>query len=126
MKQAVAKDPRLALIDKNTLIEKIKKEGILNDIIQTLPVAAKRGPGQTPAEALTSKIHVQEQARLESKTPSSLAAKLHGRTVPSYTLEPNRRYLSVRLVHLRALVDFVNPRDDEFIYATVSFLKQRF
>jgi len=29
-------------------------------------------------------------------------------------------------VHLKALVDYVNPKEDEFIYATVSFLKQRF
>ena len=41
LKQAVAKDPRLALIDKNTLIEKIKKEGILNDIIQNV-IGSKR------------------------------------------------------------------------------------
>jgi hypothetical protein len=126
----VAKDPRLAQLDKNTLIEKIKKEGILNDIISTLPIATKRptsaAMGQTPAEALTAKVHVQEQVRLESKTPSSLAAKMHGRTTPSYTLEPNKRYLSIRMVHLRALVDYVNPREDEFIYVTISFLKQRF
>lgn len=30
------------------------------------------------------------------------------------------------MVSLRALVDFISPREDEFIYATVSFLKQRF
>ena len=128
LKQAVAKDPRLAQLDKNTLIEKIKKEGILNDIISTLPIATKKpaAMGQTPAEALTAKVHVKEQARLETKTPSSLAAKMHGRTAPAYTLEPNKRYLSIRMVHLRALVDYVNPRDDEFIYATISFLKQRF
>jgi hypothetical protein len=32
----------------------------------------------------------------------------------------------VRLVHLKAFVDYVNPKEDEFIYATVSFLRQRF
>lgn len=32
----------------------------------------------------------------------------------------------MRLVQLRALVDYVTPKEDEFIYATVSFLKQRF
>jgi len=42
LKQAVAKDSRLASLDKNTLIEKIKSEGILNDILQTIPVQAKR------------------------------------------------------------------------------------
>jgi uncharacterized protein YhdP len=38
IKQAVAKDPRLAAIDKNTLIEKIKSEGILNEIMKSLPI----------------------------------------------------------------------------------------
>ena len=32
----------------------------------------------------------------------------------------------MRLVHLKAFVDYVNPKEDEFIYATVSFLRQRF
>ena len=41
-------------------------------------------------------------------------------------MEPNKRYLAIRLVSLKALVDFVSPAEDEHIYATVSFLKQRF
>ncbi len=44
----------------------------------------------------------------------------------AYTLEQGKRYLSCRLVHLKALVDFVNPKEDEFVYATVSFLKHRY
>ena len=54
-----------------------------------------------------------------------MAAKLSG-SGRQFTIEPNRRYLSVRLVHLKAFVDYVNPKEDEFIYATVSFLRQRF
>lgn len=34
LKSAVAKDPRLANIDRNFIIEKLKKEGILNEIMQ--------------------------------------------------------------------------------------------
>lgn len=44
----------------------------------------------------------------------------------NYHIEPNKRYLSVRLVSIRALVDFLSPKDDEFIYCSISFLKQRF
>lgn len=40
LKQAVAKDPRLATIDKGAIIEKIKSEGILNDILQQIPTSA--------------------------------------------------------------------------------------
>ena len=40
-------------------------------------------------------------------------------------LDPNKRYLAVRLVSLKSLVDFVNARDDEYVYVTISFLKNR-
>jgi len=41
-------------------------------------------------------------------------------------LDPNKRYLSCNLVCARAFVDFVNPRDDEYISVAFSFLKNRF
>lgn len=41
-------------------------------------------------------------------------------------LDPNKRYLSCNLASGRALVDFINPRDDEYISIAVSFLKNRF
>jgi hypothetical protein len=64
---------------------------------------------------------------MEAKVPSNLAAKLSGSDrAAQFSLLPGRRYLSCRLVNLRALVDYVNPREDDFIFATLSFLKQRF
>mmetsp|Transcript_28845 Transcript_28845/g.21483 ORF Transcript_28845/g.21483 Transcript_28845/m.21483 type:complete len:196 (-) Transcript_28845:1115-1702(-) len=41
-------------------------------------------------------------------------------------LDPNKRYLSVKIVALKAMVDFINPRDDEYLTVTISFLKSRF
>lgn len=38
LKTAVAKDPKLNKLDRNQIIEKLKSEGILNEIINTLPV----------------------------------------------------------------------------------------
>ena len=131
LKAAVAKDPRLAQLDRNHIIEKLKCEGILQEIMQQLPTTKKNGgtiggAGSTPSESQTLKHHNAEAKRLESKVSSSLAAKIHGSSAPAFKLEPNRRYLSCRIVGLRALVDFISPREDEFIYATVSFLRQRF
>lgn len=37
IKSALAKDPNLAKLDKNQIIEKLKSEGILGDIINTIP-----------------------------------------------------------------------------------------
>lgn len=38
LKTAVAKDPKLNNIDRNMIIEKLKQEGILSDILNQLPV----------------------------------------------------------------------------------------
>ncbi len=40
--------------------------------------------------------------------------------------DPNRKYLSVKLVHCRAFVDFINAKEDDYIYMSLSFLRQRF
>ena len=34
LRAAVAKDPRLASLDRNAIVEKIKGEGIINDIVK--------------------------------------------------------------------------------------------
>jgi hypothetical protein len=45
----VAKDPRLATIDKNQILEKIKSEGILTDIIKSLPIQLQKGGNNASA-----------------------------------------------------------------------------
>jgi len=109
----------------NALIERIKSEGILNDILQTIPVKRPlTGVGKvSPLDQQYAKAHLADSKRLEAKTSSSLAAKIAGKTSMTYHIEPNKRYLSVRLVSIRALVDFLTPKDDEFIYCSISFLK---
>jgi len=41
-------------------------------------------------------------------------------------LDPNKRYMGVHLVKGTCFADFVNPRDDEHLQVTASFLKNRF
>lgn len=41
-------------------------------------------------------------------------------------LDPNKRYLSLNVASGRAFVGFVNPRDDEHLSVSFSFLKNRF
>lgn len=52
MKLALTKDPRLASLDKNQLLEKIKSEGILDQILKTMPLPQKvNGPAAgTPVD----------------------------------------------------------------------------
>lgn len=94
--------------------------------MKSLPIPSQRtGANATPVDLYASRQHNSEQKRLETKTTHSLQAKL-AHSSRSYTLEPGKRYLSCRLVHLKAFVDFVNPKEDEFVYATLSFLKHRY
>lgn len=42
LKSAVAKDPRLNKLDRNQIIEKLKSEGVLNDIMNQIPTTKAR------------------------------------------------------------------------------------
>ena len=41
LKSAVAKDPKLNKLDRNQIIEKLKSEGVLNEILQQIPHTRK-------------------------------------------------------------------------------------
>jgi hypothetical protein len=41
LKSAVAKDPKLNKLDRNQIIDKLKSEGVLNEIISQLPLNKK-------------------------------------------------------------------------------------
>ena len=82
LKSAIAKDPRHANLDRNAIIQKIKDEGILSDILQQLPVKKTTGVLDPP---------VKVQAFEAKKT---ITAKLFNKE----NLDPNRRYLAVRVV----------------------------
>ena len=41
LKTAIAKDPKLGNIDKGQLIQKLKEEGILSEIIHSIPMNPK-------------------------------------------------------------------------------------
>lgn len=43
LKTAVAKDPKMSKIDRNAVMERLKSEGVLSEIIQNLPVNSKKG-----------------------------------------------------------------------------------
>jgi len=53
LKTAVAKDPKLAKIDRNTVIERLKSEGMLTEIIQNLPTTKKAGMGASASGSLS-------------------------------------------------------------------------
>ena len=41
LRSAVAKDPKLNKLDRNQIIDKLKSEGLLNEILQQIPTKRK-------------------------------------------------------------------------------------
>jgi hypothetical protein len=50
LRAAVSKDPRLAQLDRGAIIDKIKSEGIINEIVRQLPLPSKPSAGGTPVD----------------------------------------------------------------------------
>jgi centrosomal protein CEP76 len=120
IKSAVSKDPNLAKLDRNQILEKLKSEGILGDIISTMPSVKK---GMTVSQNKAGPA-------IDESGSGSLGGSRPARGRSSFKnakgIDPNKRYLSCNIASGRAFVDFVNPRDDEYISIAVSFLKNRF
>ena len=52
LRSAVAKDPKLNKLDRNQIIDKLKSEGVLNEILQQIPT--KRKPMNQAAGGATN------------------------------------------------------------------------
>lgn len=70
----------------------------------------------------SAKVQAYEVKKLQSKTSGGGTVKLFN----NENLDPSRRYMSLKIVHLKAFIDFMNAKDDEYVFVTVSFLHQRF
>ena len=122
IKSAVSKDPSLGKLDRNQIIDKLKSEGILADIISTMP-SVKKGMTVTQNNKAGNGIDVSASDSYGNQKPGT-RQKSSFKTAKG--LDPNKRYLSCNISSGRAFVDFVNPRDDEYISIAVSFLKSRY
>ena len=108
------------------LIEKLKNEGILDDIVNSLPMKGSSAKAGVPIDVSGSDSLGQQ--RDNSLGRNSIGGRRRTSLVKDglNRLEKDKRYLSVNVVHGVAFVDFVNPRDDEEISIAVSFLKNRY
>ena len=107
----MAKDPKLTRLDRNQIIEKLKSEGVFNEILNQIPTTK------------SSKAGVQIN---ENKMTIPTVAPSKRKAMERSGLDPNKRYLSCTVVRGNAFVDFVNVRPDEDISVSVSFLKNRY
>ena len=111
----MAKDPNLAKVDRSQIIDALKKEGVLEDIINSL---------QLPKARTQPKPAIDASLSMSGEAPSAAQKKVDRRGLKP--MDPNKRYLSCNISHGKAFVDFVSPREDELISVAVSFLKSRF
>lgn len=70
LRSAVAKDPKLNKLDRNQIIEKLKSEGLLNEILQQIP--SKRTKMTTAAGNVSNSISASDsnQKGLPAIVPS--------------------------------------------------------
>lgn len=106
LKSAVSKDPKLNKLDRNQIIEKLKSEGILNDILQGIPHNKKSGINQSSS---ISDLHSKTTSGLHTVTPGKR------KIMSKEGLDPNKRYLNLHVIKGSAFLDFVNVRQDEHI-----------
>ena len=106
LKSEITKDQKFSLNEKNHILQKLKTEGILSSILKTIP-----------KKKFTSGV---------ATGGGTTFTKTAGREVAEHEeVDPKKRYLSVQVQKGAAFVDFINPREDEWLLVTVSFLKGR-
>ena len=120
LRSAVAKDPKLNKLDRNVIIDKLKQEGVLNDILQQIPTKGRKSVRTASGVSISNSISASDSRSLPTVVPSQ--RRVNG----GQDLDPNKRYMSCTVLRGNAFVDFVNVRPDEQISVTVSFLKNRF
>lgn len=124
------KEPNLAKIDRAMIIDRLKAEGVLEDIVKSLQVppvrdTAKTMPVTFAEESLgasQSGSGKQPAVTTSIRSRSSTDRQMRGLK----QMDPTRRYLSCNIAYGKAFVDFVNPREDDTISIAVSFLKHRY
>lgn len=89
LKSAVAKDPKLTKLDRGQIIEKLKSEGVLSDIISQLPLQKKSQVHS--ANTIPSSAHPAGQDRVT-------ASKRSAPSTLDHDVDPNKRYLSCTIV----------------------------
>jgi hypothetical protein len=115
LKSAMSKDPKLVKLDRGQIIEKLKSEGVLSEIISQLPLNKK---SSVQTANTISQSNGGQATVAASKRPR--ASAIHD------DVDPNKRYMSLTLVKGSAFADFVNVRPDESVSVAVSFLKNRY
>jgi centrosomal protein CEP76 len=120
VKSAIAKHPNLGKMNRTQIIEQLKSQGILDDIIKTMPITQKAQTVQMQAKGFQPDVSASDSFG-KGQAVGSRKKQLMKQFDPS-----NKRYLSCRVVSARAFVDFINPREGETISIAVSFLKNRF
>lgn len=107
IKDYISKDKNLSIEDKQTLMKKLKAEGILSHVLRSIPV---------------SKINP------DRKVIAGLGVKnTTGREiVHKELLDKNKKYVICKINKGASFVDFVSPKEDEYLKVSVSFLDQRY
>lgn len=121
LKTALSKDPNLANMDKGQIIEKMKSEGVLGHMLDNIQIPNKRSTNQSNPFATRGADVSQSDS-----FPGGGRTSQPSRASRLKQFDPNKRHIQCQIVNGRAFVDFVNPRDDEYVSLSISFMRNRY
>lgn len=107
IKENISKDKNLTLHDKNAIMKKLKAEGVLSHILHSVPVSKI-----APDRKVVAGVGIKKTA---------------GREIPhKEMLDKKKKYLICKINKGASFVDFVSPKEDEYLKISVSFMDQRY
>ena len=62
IRSAVAKDPKLNKLDRNVIIDKLKQEGVLNEILQQIPTAKRNKVRTASGVSISNSLSASDSA----------------------------------------------------------------
>lgn len=107
IKDEISKDQGIQIKDKNAVLQKLKSDGVLSHILGELQ-KKRTGRGKSIIggyEVSRAGGHIIENREL---------------------LDPTKRYLVAKVMRGSAFTDFIEPRNDEYLSLSISFLNQRY
>lgn len=107
IKEHISQDKNLTIHDKTTILKKLKAEGVLSHILHSVPVSKI-----VPDRKVVAGVGVK---------------KAVGRDVAhKELLDKKKKYVICKINKGASFVDFVSPKEDEYLKVSVSFLDQRY
>lgn len=103
----------------------MKSEGVLGHMLDNIQVPNRRAANQSGGNPFATRGGGMDVSQSDS-FPGAARTSQPTRASRVRSFDPNKRHIQCQIVNGRAFVDFVNPRDDEYVSLSISFMRNRY